>query len=217
MPIARWTLLSRGSALQRSSHCLAVTSNGRAIIYGGELKPRTPVDAGDLKGSVHAFNIHKPALQDGWVRKSVDITTSRIPEPRVGAAASILGEDLYVWGGRGGADMAPLPSTEAGMWHCSLEDPTQISWNRIEAENENDAPQSRSYHAIAAHEVGQSTIRSYVHSADLPRIRSIYMLDAQQRAGLMSCTHLMSRQDDGRPYLLDQNLVVEVLFSPLQP
>jgi len=41
---ARWRSLGSHDALQRSSHGLAVHGD-RALVFGGELKPRTPVDA----------------------------------------------------------------------------------------------------------------------------------------------------------------------------
>lgn len=58
MSIARWALLSRSQALARSSHCLSVTGTGRAALYSGELKPRTPVDADySLKGAIHVYDV----------------------------------------------------------------------------------------------------------------------------------------------------------------
>jgi hypothetical protein len=153
-PIARWTLLSRSASLARSSHCFSITSNGRALLYGGELKPRTPVDAeADTTGSVHIFDVPdslSTKRQGSW-RTSSAVSPAIAPTPRVGAASIVIGDSLYVWGGRGGVDMAPIAGTQAGVWRLALTstDKGNVQWERLEAENEEESPQPRSYHTIA--------------------------------------------------------------------
>lgn len=113
MSIACWTLLSRTQALARSSHCLSVTGTGRAALYSGELKPRTPVDTDDsLKGAIHVYDVAQtrkvgvPAAKWQTVIASRQLdTATHAPEPRVGAASAAIGEVIYIWGGRGGVDM----------------------------------------------------------------------------------------------------------------
>lgn len=48
---ASWRKIATLDTLQRSSHSLAVTG-GKAYIFGGELKPRQPVDA-----DVHVLDV----------------------------------------------------------------------------------------------------------------------------------------------------------------
>jgi Kelch motif len=169
-PIARWTLLSRSPSLARSSHCLSVTPTGRLFLYGGELLPRTPGDAiPTARGTVHSLNLSSNAIQsvslpsvslpDGleWSSASLKLPTDvNVPDPRVGAASVTIGEYLYVWGGRGGIDMSPLPRIQAGIWRLSLgTEDAEPTWDRIGATNEEDAPQIRSYHAMTRYEVRQ--------------------------------------------------------------
>jgi Kelch motif len=164
-PIARWTLLSRSPSLARSSHCLSVTPSGRLFLYGGELLPRTPVDAiPNARGAVHSLDLSRTAIEsdslpDGLKWSSASLTSptdSSSPDPRVGAASVTIGEYLYVWGGRGGVDMSPLPRHQAGIWRLSLgAEGAGPTWERIGATNEEDAPQIRSYHAMTRYQVRQ--------------------------------------------------------------
>lgn len=168
-PVARWTLLSRTPLLARSSHCLSVTPTGQAFLFGGELKPRTPVD-GDhsARGTIHSLDLSQagatPATQFdddaasrgrglSWASASAP-TSATAPDPRVGAASVAIGDHFYVFGGRGGADMSPLPIDQAGIWRCTLgaEHAAPI-WERIVATNEEDAPRVRSYHSMTCHGV----------------------------------------------------------------
>ena len=152
--VARWKLLSRGSTLSRSSHSVSVTADSRVLLYGGEIKPRTPVDADEAsRGSVHVFDIEKPGVggpQWATAFSSSGLSSSSIPEPRVGATTAVVGEQLYLWGGRGGVDMAPLPAGQSGIWRCSIADNFKATWEYLTAANEGEAPQPRSYHAMAA-------------------------------------------------------------------
>lgn len=186
MPTARWSLLSKTSWSARSSHCVSTTKSGLIVVYGGELKPRTPVDAasdvkdGVIKGSVHVFDIkhlhlswrgvsgandarswqtltpHPPSARDDHGRVAL------IPEPRVGATTVTDGDNLYLWGGRGGVDMSPLDNTEAGVWRGTVDVQDNgrsggVAWERLPAVNEEEAPEPRSYHAAAILEVPEPT------------------------------------------------------------
>lgn len=159
MSIARWTLLSRSQALARSSHCLSVTTTGRAALYSGELKPRSPVDSdGSLKGAVHTHDVAQSRKVDASATKWKTVvaseqldTATRVPEPRIGAASAAIGEVMYIWGGRGGVDMgAPIDGEEAGVWAIDLTKPEEGVWQRIKATNEGEAPQPRSYHTMVS-------------------------------------------------------------------
>jgi len=74
--------------------------------------------------------------------------------PDVGAASVVIGDYFYVFGGRGGADMSPLPIDQAGIWRCTLgAQHAAPIWERIVATNEEDAPHVRSYHSMTCHGV----------------------------------------------------------------
>lgn len=156
---AQWTLVSRSAVLARSSHCLSVTSTGLAALYGGELKPRTPVDADQSsKGAVHVIEVVgklQTVSESAW--DTVGLVGKRsgaIPEPRVGAATAVIGQTLYLWGGRGGVDLgSPITGPDVGMWAIDLSDPSKAAWQRLEATNEAEAPEPRSYHTMTSLEV----------------------------------------------------------------
>ncbi|KIJ62350.1 hypothetical protein HYDPIDRAFT_94603 [Hydnomerulius pinastri MD-312] len=159
----RWTLLSSLSSKARSSHCAAVTSAGQLLFYSGELRPRVPVD-----GSLHVLDLEaaSASVEKGSVAKSdslwrvlsaVSASSSKltqVPEPRVGASAVYdpQGNNLYVWGGRGGVDMAPLDRYQSGIWKAhfgALGDADKLAWERLECANDDsvEAPALRSYHS----------------------------------------------------------------------
>ncbi|KZT08644.1 galactose oxidase [Laetiporus sulphureus 93-53] len=179
MPVARWSLLSKAPQIARSSHCATAFPSGSLIIYGGELKARIPVDSanvqgdGVIKGSVHLFDASltdgepKSHLPQGWrtICPSVnDIKSSAesIPDARVGATMVHEGGNLYIWGGRGGVDMAPLDSPQVGIWRGKLKTNTAGGDNRIVWEQiggRGIQPEPRSYHTAIAHEG-----RIYIHA-----------------------------------------------------
>ncbi|KZP27418.1 galactose oxidase [Athelia psychrophila] len=136
MPLAaRWTPLPPlPSELIRSSHALAVVDR-TAWIFGGELKPRTPLGA----------NLIAISLKDGHSRTLPPSSSTPWPAPRVGASLIALGTSLYLWGGRGGKSMAPF-SPEEDLWKFDTE---KESWEQLETEGER--PEQRSFHAMAAH------------------------------------------------------------------
>lgn len=152
---AHWTLSSRSLALARSSHCLSVTSTGLAVLYGGELKPRTPVDTEQgAKGAVHVFDVTKKkddASMLNWHTFCRAASGEGTPEPRVGAATAIIGQTFYLWGGRGGVDLgSPVAGEEIGIWAIDLSDLEGAEWHRLEAANEAEAPEPRSYHTMTS-------------------------------------------------------------------
>ncbi|KAI0361023.1 galactose oxidase [Trametes cingulata] len=167
----RWSLISKSASLARSSHCVSVTQTGRLIVYGGELKPRTPVDTGSgqdvaPKGALHVFDLNTNNLSQKWLVLAPASTASfeagsqdqSVPEPRVGATAVWYQDALYVWGGRGGKEMTPLDGAQVGIWKAAISSGEEshgasgsVQWERIAALNEDEAPAPRSYHTAVAH------------------------------------------------------------------
>lgn len=155
---AYWKLLSKVPALPRSSHCLVATPSGKVLLYGGELRPREPVDADDAsKGVVRLYDARSALL----ATKPTDWVTQKpagdnVPVPRVGAATTILGDNMYLFGGRGGVDMAPIAGEQAGLWRYSIgAEGATAHWERLPAADEGDAPQPRSYHSMASYGVSK--------------------------------------------------------------
>ncbi|KAI9068682.1 galactose oxidase [Trametes sanguinea] len=165
MARGRWTLVSKASRLARSSHCASVTPSGRILVYGGEFKPRTPVDAGDgddspPSGSLHVMDVSRGLSQQWAVLSPAGSSSSEAskPEPRVGATTVWHKDTLYMWGGRGGPDMIPLDPHQVGVWKATVEFGQEphgqlgsVVWERIPARNEEQAPETRSYHTAVAY------------------------------------------------------------------
>jgi hypothetical protein len=69
--------------------------------------------------------------------------SSSWPAPRVGAASTVIGSDIYLWGGRGGKEMNPLSGGEEGPWRF---DTISEEWTKLESKG--DKPEERSYHTL---------------------------------------------------------------------
>lgn len=153
MPLkATWNRVRTSQSLPRSSHSLSVIK-GKAYIFGGEEKPREPVDS-----HMHVFTL--PALELDEADYKVipaEASTSEgdVPCPRVGHTASAVDDRIYVFGGRGGKEMKPLE--EAGrVWVFD----TQLnSWSFLDPAKGSPVPASRSYHASTStqHPMSQVT------------------------------------------------------------
>ncbi|GAA5996654.1 uncharacterized protein JCM10292_003115 [Rhodotorula paludigena] len=130
---ALWLPLATQEGLQRSSHALSVSA-GKAFVFGGELKPRTPVDAA----------VTELDLRDESSRTLAAHATTEWPSGRVGATFVSAKGKVYLWGGRGGKDMGTFAG-ETGIWAF---DPSTASWAQHETNGEQ--PEPRSFHTMAA-------------------------------------------------------------------
>ncbi|BGP16299.1 hypothetical protein JCM10213_006455 [Rhodosporidiobolus nylandii] len=151
---ALWKPLSGLNELQRSSHALAV-HGGKGFLFGGELKPRTPVDA-----TVTELNLETNSFSRALSPPSPASAapTSPWPIPRVGHTFVSGGNGkLYLWGGRGGKDMSTV-SGEASIWAF---EPVKGEWEELQTKGEmqgeweelqtkGEMPEARSFHTIAA-------------------------------------------------------------------
>lgn len=157
-------------SLPRSSHSLSVVGS-KAYLFGGELRPREPVDS-----VLHVFPINTESLaasNDTTAAKqattqggTTSVATREIsdrkegdswPTARVGHTAARVGDDIYVFGGRGGEDMKPLD--EAGrVWQFST---GTEQWTALDPVNNETRPEARSYHSsTGASDVGKVFIHA---------------------------------------------------------
>ncbi|KAL6711099.1 hypothetical protein ACN47E_006974 [Coniothyrium glycines] len=150
MPVARpistlkgtWTRLLDTERLRRSSQVLSVVDH-HVLIFGGEVKPREPVDS-----KVDVLSL-KPGAD---VANLETESTSNAPSPRVGSASAVLNGKMYLFSGRGGVDMAPVEEKGA-LWAY---DPSSLSWSKIlPADTSAPYPAARSYHCCTSD--GQNT------------------------------------------------------------
>jgi hypothetical protein len=149
---AKWEIL-KAPPLPRSSHTLSVV-NGRAYIFGGEISPRQPVDNDMhvvvLPSSTVAEADYKVVPAGAAVAVGVNggdtAAPGEVPQKRVGHSAAVIGERIFIFGGRGGRDMAPLE--EGGrIW---VFDTRSERWSSLDPVPDTPFPAARSYHASVA-------------------------------------------------------------------
>jgi len=111
----------------RSSHAVAVVGQ-KAYVFGGEYKPRVPVD-----NSLFVFDLNDLT----W---SVADVTGDIPPPRVGVTMASVGDTIYVFGGRN--------ATHKELNEFYAFDTCTNKWTLIS--NGETGPAHRSYHSVTA-------------------------------------------------------------------
>ncbi|GAA5898130.1 hypothetical protein JCM6882_003333 [Rhodosporidiobolus microsporus] len=172
---ALWKPLAAVDTLQRSSHGLAVVQN-TAYVFGGELKPRTPVDA----------SITTIDLSAGSVETLSASSSSLWPASRVGHTFTAASDGkVYLWGGRGGKDMSSF-SGDTSIWRF---DPTMKGWEELETKG--DQPEARSFHTMTS-----ADGKLYLH-AGCPasgRLPTLHSLDLTS----LTWSTLPSAPDPGR-------------------
>lgn len=135
-------IVSQIEPLQRSSQCLSVIGN-TAYIHGGELKPREPRDN----------VLYSVALDAGSASNNENVKAIKAldaPTPRVGAASTAVGSNLFSFGGRGGVSMKCLESKGS----FDVFDTTgKSSWSVVAPAEESPIdpyPEDRSYHSMTS-------------------------------------------------------------------
>ncbi|KAK9900796.1 kelch repeat protein [Cystobasidium minutum MCA 4210] len=157
------------SPLPRSSHSINVVGS-KAYLFGGELRPREPVDA-----AVHVFDLPNgfppadgsPSSSNKSIQEST-VSNEAIeakdgnegPPLRVGHTSARVNDDIYIFGGRGGKDMTALQE-KGRLWRFSTK---SSAWTAVDPASSNgDArfPEARSYHAsTSAPELGKVFIHA---------------------------------------------------------
>ena len=135
--------------LPRSSHSLSVIA-GRAYIFGGEINPREPVD-----NDMHVITLPSGTVSSAdyrSIRAKPDSTGGEVPEKRVGHTAAVIGERIFVFGGRGGKEMKPLEE-QGRVWIYSTRTDT---WSYLDPVPGTPFPAARSYHSSVAVEQPQA-------------------------------------------------------------
>lgn len=141
MPLrGTWKRISIGDPLPRSSHSLNVIK-GMAYIFGGEIRPRVPVD-----NDMHLVTLPLPGADaDHRAIPASGFRDGPVPPSRVGHTADAIGEYIYVFGGRGGKEMSAL-AENGRVW---VYDTTTHTWTYLDPVG-SPYPEPRSYHASTA-------------------------------------------------------------------
>lgn len=150
---AQWQRIDN-TPLPRSSHSLSVVA-GRAYIFGGEINPREPVD-----NDMHIITL--PATH-GTTQADYHAIPARpqapsldVPEKRVGHTAAVIGDRIFVFGGRGGKDMKPLEE-KGRVWIYNTQ---TDSWTYLDPIPGTPYPAARSYHSSIAVEKPAPNMRT---------------------------------------------------------
>ncbi|KAL8867969.1 MAG: hypothetical protein Q9174_005308 [Haloplaca sp. 1 TL-2023] len=141
MPLkATWQRLVTSKPLRRSSHSLSLIK-GLAYIFGGEEEPRQPVD-----NDMHVLTLPSPSVHEvdyKVIAAQGSPGKDDVPAARVGHTASVVGDRIYVFGGRGGKEMKAIEE-EGAVWEYD----TKFSkWARIVPAKGSPCPDARSYHS----------------------------------------------------------------------
>ncbi|GKZ30054.1 hypothetical protein AbraIFM66950_007575 [Aspergillus brasiliensis] len=168
MPRAVWTKILSDVSIKRSSQTLAILSNN-AYIYGGELRPREPVDS-----AVYRLSLNASTSSNSSVIQTPLSPTH--PQPRVGSASTALAGRLYIFSGRGGIAMAPIE--EAGSFWVF--DPTQNTWSQLSpVDPKSEHPVGRSYHTLSNN--GTDTIYLHAGCPASGRLRDLWAFNIHSR------------------------------------
>lgn len=111
----------------RSSHAITMVGQ-KAYAFGGEFKPRVPVDS-----NLYVFDLNELT----W---SVVSVTGDIPPPRVGVTMASIGDTIYVFGGR--------DSTHKELNELYSFDTCTSKWTLLSSGDA--GPPHRSYHSITS-------------------------------------------------------------------
>ncbi|MCJ1231182.1 hypothetical protein MMC12_007859 [Toensbergia leucococca] len=158
MPLrARFERIPTAHPLPRSSHSLSVIS-GRAYIFGGEIRPREPVD-----NTFHIYTLPSSGVTEADYREisaRASIDGDETPHPRVGHTAAVVGDRIFVFGGRGGPEMKPLE--ELGrVW---VFDTKSSSWDYLDPVTGSPYPEARSFHASVATEHPLKSLKNHTQN-----------------------------------------------------
>lgn len=130
-------------ALPRPSYPFCIIS-GQAYLFGGENKPRQPVDV-----PVHTSSLTRlPSSSAGAVESSSINTLGEAPTARVGHTVAPIEDSIYTYGGPNGVD--PKPLEEHGrVWCFSTSNRAWSAWDPPAGSN---YPEGRSYHSATSEE-----------------------------------------------------------------
>lgn len=165
---AKWIRID-SAPLPRSSHTLSVVA-GRAYIFGGEINPREPVD-----NDMHVITLPSGSVTSADYRSvpaKPELAGGQVPEKRVGHTAAVIGERIFVFGGRGGKEMKPLEENgRVWVYNTRLD-----TWSYIDPEPNTPHPAARSYHTSVSIDQPQPSSMKPVkvdQARELPRTGEI--------------------------------------------
>ncbi|KAL4924105.1 Kelch repeat protein [Aspergillus undulatus] len=171
MARAVWKKLLVDPSIQRSSQSLSVVGSN-AYIYGGELRPREPVDS-----SVYYVPLEPGEFSTSGIAKLTNHPTT--PSPRVGTASTTVNEKIYIFSGRGGTAMTPIEESGA-IWVFDTGAETGGEWSQVHpADPAAPYPVGRSYHALTSN--GQDKFFLHAGCPEKGRLSDLWAFDIPNR------------------------------------
>jgi len=122
--------------LERSSHSLSIIKD-TLYLLGGENVARIPIDS-----SIYSMNISE--TQQNWHK----LTTNEPPLPRIAHGQAVIGNRIYIFGGRQGITMEESPLNDLHYFDVETKE-----WTEVLKPDET-FPSERSFHQMVA--VGKS-------------------------------------------------------------
>ena len=142
LPIhARWHRIAADTPVPRSSHTLSVVK-GRAYIFGGETGHRVLAD-----NAMHVVTLPLSGSDSSDYREVPAVSPDH-PAPRIGHTAAVVGNHIYIYGGRGGSEKGLLEE-QGRVW---VFDTTTDKWSYLDPAEGSPNPGPRYYHACTASE-----------------------------------------------------------------
>jgi len=117
----------------RSSHCISVIGD-TLYVFGGEIVPREPINS--------IFYTRNLNDKGNNIWKIVNVHNSNEPIARVGHSQTIIGKNIWIFGGRQGCSMSEIPMND--LWKF---DTISNMWEHINSINDN-IPEARSFHKM---------------------------------------------------------------------
>ncbi|KAF2091190.1 kelch repeat protein [Saccharata proteae CBS 121410] len=162
----RWEKIAEDESLRRSSQVVSTVGN-QVIIFGGEQKPRQPVDN----------DVYTIKLGDKGISVQALPSDEASPSARVGTAAATLENSVYIFSGRGGEAMAPIDEKGA-LWKF---DTITSKWSHIAPlDVQAPFPQARSYHCLTSDGVD----KIYLHAGcpEKGRLSDLWYFNVKARS-----------------------------------
>jgi N-acetylneuraminic acid mutarotase len=131
----KWELIStENTPIERSSHAISVIGQ-QVFLFGGENVARTPIDS-----TLYTLDLASEAPI--WKQVQVD---GESPPERIAHSQAVIGDALYIFGGRQGITMDESPLDD--MWRFDI---SNGKWVAVEQKGQ--VPCARSFHVMEATE-----------------------------------------------------------------
>lgn len=153
---------AQNSPCARSSHSISVIGS-RVFLFGGEHIARTPIDS-------TMFSIDLPISDSSSpVWQSIDVAGDK-PVERIAHAQAVIGNCIYVFGGRQGVTMEEKPLND--LWRF---DTLSSTWSFVQPKDSSKVPDARSFHTMVS--VDDRFLYVFAGCAAVGRLNDLHRFD----------------------------------------